>query len=129
MVVFASETSFSGLMANGFGTSRQLPDAYIQLPNRYFPKVVCEAGWAESYGDLMQDTQLLLLHTSGETCIVIVISFTKSNLGTGAASFNRDSQPKISTTGSEENEQSVLSIIDDKTDLNDLVQRLFKLNQ
>ncbi|RPA90367.1 hypothetical protein L873DRAFT_1795520 [Choiromyces venosus 120613-1] len=129
MVVVASGTTFSGFTGDGFGTSRKLPDAYIQLPDGRFPTVVCEAGWAESHEDLMQDARLWLLHTNGETRIVIVISFTEKNPKTGAASVNPDCRPTVSTTDSEENEQSVLDSIDHKTDLNDLAQRLFELNQ
>ncbi|KAG0640698.1 hypothetical protein HOY80DRAFT_1135812 [Tuber brumale] len=55
MVAVASGTTFSGFTGDGFGTSRKLPDAYVQLPDGRFPTVVCEAGWAESHEDLMED--------------------------------------------------------------------------
>ncbi|KAG0634518.1 hypothetical protein HOY80DRAFT_1098340 [Tuber brumale] len=115
MVVVASGTIFSGFTGDGFGTSRKLPDGYIHLPDGRFPTVVCKAGWAESRAGLMEDARLWLLHTNGETRIVIVISFTEKNVRTGETSVNPDCQPTVSSTESEENEQSLLDSIDDKT--------------
>ena len=41
--------------------------------------VVCEAGWAETLEDLKTDAKLWLLHTGGQTKIVIVICFTETH--------------------------------------------------
>jgi len=48
------------------------------LPDADFPTIVCEAGWSEDHLALMDDVRLWLLHTGGQTRLVIVISFTES---------------------------------------------------
>jgi len=48
------------------------------LPSADFPTVVCEAGWSETFPELLDDARLWLLHTEGKTKIVIVIAFTES---------------------------------------------------
>jgi len=40
---------------------------------------VCEAGWAETLEDLKTDAKLWLLHTGGQTKIVIVTCFTETH--------------------------------------------------
>jgi len=51
----------------------------VKLPTADFPTVVCEAGWSEDHLALMDDVRLWLLHTGGQTRLVIVISFTESH--------------------------------------------------
>lgn len=50
----------------------------MKLPTADFPTVVCEAGMSEDHPALMEDVKLWLLHTGGQTRLVIVISFTES---------------------------------------------------
>ncbi|KAG0126291.1 hypothetical protein HOY82DRAFT_615489 [Tuber indicum] len=107
MVAVRSGTTFSGFIGDGFGTSRKLSDAYIQLPEGRFPTVICEAGWAESLEDLMQDARLWLLHTDGETRIVIVISFMEKNLRTAVAfeSLDPSCESTVDTADSKQTQQ------------------------
>ena len=57
----------------------KIPDAYVMLPATDFPTVVCEAGWSEDHLTLMDDVRLWLLHTGGQTRLVVVISFKESH--------------------------------------------------
>ncbi|RPA95742.1 hypothetical protein L873DRAFT_1812523 [Choiromyces venosus 120613-1] len=129
MVSVGSGTKFSGFTGDWSGSSEKLPDAYIQLPDGNFPTVVCEAGWAEAHEELMQDARLWLLHTNGQTRIVIVLSFTENNPGTRIVAVNQEVEPKVGTEGGANDEQTVLDSIDETTDLNDLAESLFNLNQ
>ena len=49
------------------------------LPAADFPTVVCETGSSDDHLTLMDDMRLWLLHTGGQTTLVIVISFTESH--------------------------------------------------
>lgn len=53
------------------------PDAYVHVKGYDFPTVVCEAGFAEKMDDLMSDARLWLMHTSGQTTVVIVVAFVE----------------------------------------------------
>lgn len=57
--------------------SRKQPDASIQVDGYDFPTVVCESGWAEKMDDLKRDASLWLLHTDGQTAVVLVLAFTE----------------------------------------------------
>jgi len=56
------------------------------LKDSKLPAIVCEAGWTESWDQLMEDTRLWLLCTEGITKIVIVLSFVETKPVTGAGS-------------------------------------------
>ncbi|PUU72481.1 hypothetical protein B9Z19DRAFT_1069742 [Tuber borchii] len=129
MVSVASGTTFSGFTGDGYGTSRKLPDVYIKLPGQQFPTVVCEVGWSESLDELRNDARLWLLHTNGETKIVIIISFTEKKPPAPAASSISSGPPTLSTPNDESNEQRLLKSINNTTDLRQLAAQLFQLNQ
>ncbi|KAG0125774.1 hypothetical protein HOY82DRAFT_616060 [Tuber indicum] len=88
------------------------------------PSVVCEAGWAEDYEQLVQDARLWLLRTSGQTRVVIVLSF-QENIPRAPTVIQHDE----TTTQNTSAEQALLDSINDTTDANDLADRLFTLNQ
>ncbi|KAG0134428.1 hypothetical protein HOY82DRAFT_602445 [Tuber indicum] len=73
-----SGTTFSGFTGDPSGGSEKLPDVYVRLPRGEYPTIVCEAGWAEDREQLVQDDRLWLLQTSGETRVVIVLSFQEN---------------------------------------------------
>ncbi|PUU75380.1 hypothetical protein B9Z19DRAFT_1067476 [Tuber borchii] len=85
VVVGGSGTTFSGFSGDGLGTSKKQPDSFIQLRKGGFPTIVCETGWAESIEELKQDARLWLLHTNGETKIVIILSFIEKHSKTKLA--------------------------------------------
>ena len=51
----------------------------MKLLGASFLTVVYKAGWNEKHTALMDDAHLWLLHTEGQTCVVIVVSFIESN--------------------------------------------------
>ncbi|KAG0137907.1 hypothetical protein HOY82DRAFT_535235 [Tuber indicum] len=61
-----------------------------ELPGTDFPTVVCEAGWSERFEALLDDAQLWLLHTSGQTRAVILVSFTESYAGSSPGLGNNE---------------------------------------
>jgi len=109
----------------------------------------------------MQDVHLWLLHTNGETKIVIVLSFTEENSKTEVTSVSshqeapfsstasNDEANPLQTTGNQEatiptitghegtvapttaieSETNLITSIDEKTDLHDLAEQLFILNE
>jgi len=137
--------AFKGFTGDWTGSSQKLPDAYIKPLGNKFPTVVCEAGFAESIEELKEDAKLWLLHTGGETRIVIVLCFTESNpktqmvaqAGEKDADENGDGtedtadaeETSLGTQGSSDDEQILLNSIDQSTELNDLTEKLFVLNQ
>ena len=62
------------------------------LPDADFPAVILEVGWNESFEALKDDARLWLLHTNGETRVVILVAFIESNGG---------SSPEVGNNGSE----------------------------
>ena len=90
------------------------------LPGAEFPVVVCEAGWAETHKELMDDARLWLLHTGGQTRIVIVVSFTESSTKNPLEAVAEESEGE---------EQTLVDSIDGSTDLNDLTRKLIDLNR
>jgi len=111
--------------------------------NKKFPTVVCEAGFAESMEELKEDAKLWLLHTGGQTRIVIVLCLTETNPKTRILAVNKeaeenddctentasDKETTLSTQESADDEQILLNSIDESTDLNNLAEQLFVLNQ
>ncbi|KAG0133140.1 hypothetical protein HOY82DRAFT_538264 [Tuber indicum] len=90
-----------------------------------FPQLcVCEAGWAEDHEQLVRDACLWLLRTSGQTPVVIVLSF-QENIPSAPTVI----QPDETTTQNISAEQALLDSIIDTTDANDLADRLFTLKQ
>ena len=85
-----------------------------------FPTVVCEAGWSETHEELREDAQLWLLHTGGQTKVVIVLSFSENNANSPLQAANEES---------EDEEQTVVEGINESTNLNDLEEKLIELNQ
>jgi len=101
------------------------------LTNARFPTVVCEAGWSESHEELKQDARLWLLHTNGETRVVIILSFTESNPSTTSThvAVDTETQMAVNPENTEEEEKTVLAGIDENTDPHYLAGKLFELNQ
>lgn len=85
-----------------------------------FPTVVCEAGWAETHEELREDARLWLLHTGGQTKVVIVLSFSENNANSPLQAANEES---------EDEEQTVVEGINESTNLNDLARKLTELNR
>ncbi|PUU75064.1 hypothetical protein B9Z19DRAFT_1131954 [Tuber borchii] len=77
-VTVGSGTTFSRFKGDWTGSSKKLPDAYVQLADTKFPRIVCESGWSERHAELMEDARLWLLHTAGQTRLVIILSFTET---------------------------------------------------
>ncbi|RPB02594.1 hypothetical protein L873DRAFT_418813 [Choiromyces venosus 120613-1] len=111
------------------GSSEKLPDAYVKLPGAEFPSVVCEAGWAEGHEELMNDARLWLLHTDGQTRIVLVVSFTENTLKHSLQAANEEPEEEVRPHGSTSEEETVVDSIDGATNLNDLANNLMDLNR
>ncbi|KAG0636817.1 hypothetical protein HOY80DRAFT_1024191 [Tuber brumale] len=79
LVRIGTGMTFRNFTGDSCGRSKKVPDAYVKLPAADFPTIVCEAGWSEDHLALMDDVKLWLLHTRGQTRLVIVISFTESH--------------------------------------------------
>jgi len=119
-----------------------------------FPAIVCEAGWSETLKQLMDDVRLWLLHTRGETKVVIMLSFTETYIKdrkTEEPASEKDmpeteketpeteeempetEEETPETDGNEamtENEELlVIQSIDTSTDKRALVQRLLDLDR
>lgn len=73
-----TEAGFGGFTGRHNLLSRKQPDASLQVKGDDFPSVVCESGWAEKMDDLQRDAELWLLHTDGQTGVVLVLAFTES---------------------------------------------------
>lgn len=56
---------------------RKEPDALLHTPSRPFPTLVAEVGWSESYGDLFDDMNRLLIGGNGAIKIVLLVKWTK----------------------------------------------------
>ncbi|KAJ5591464.1 uncharacterized protein N7459_001833 [Penicillium hispanicum] len=56
---------------------RKEPDALLHTPSRPFPTLVAEVGWSESYDDLLDDMNRLLIGGNGAIKIVILVKWTK----------------------------------------------------
>lgn len=72
-----TDPEFGGFTGRHNLLSRKQPDASIQVKGDDFPSVVCESGWAEKMNDLQRDAKLWLLHTDGQTVVVLVLAFTE----------------------------------------------------
>ncbi|KAG0638986.1 hypothetical protein HOY80DRAFT_1046509 [Tuber brumale] len=90
LVRVSSGMSFTGFSGDICGKSVKIPDAYAKLPGARFPTVVCEAGWSEKFEALLDDARLWLLHTSGQTRAVILVSFTESYAGSSPELGNNE---------------------------------------
>lgn len=56
---------------------RKEPDALLHTPSQPFPTLVAEVGWSESYDDLLDDMNRLLIGGNGAIKIVILVKWTK----------------------------------------------------
>ncbi|PWW79773.1 hypothetical protein C7212DRAFT_340495 [Tuber magnatum] len=121
--------AFAGFNGDWSGSSEKLPDAYIKLRGTKFPEVVCEAGWAETHKDLVDDARLWLLHTGGETKVVIVLSFTETNTGNTLETENEIVGAQMGKGRKRTAEEMMIESIDALTNFNELAQRLTDLNQ
>ncbi|KAG0637774.1 hypothetical protein HOY80DRAFT_1138061 [Tuber brumale] len=127
LITVASGTTFSGFAGDPTGASKKLPDAYVRSGNGIFPTVVCEAGWAEGHAQLIQDARLWLLHTRGQTRVVIVVAFTENSVEVPTVSDNSDNE--VTTTITSNKEQILLESISEQTNTSDLAESLLLLNR
>ena len=127
LVKVGSGTTFKGFKGDWSRSTEKQPDAYLKLKvkDAKFPTIVCEAGWAETEDELLEDARLWLLCTEGETRIVIILAFSETNTkntrkteDVGAAKGRKRSAEKMAT-----------ETIDESTDYDALVQTLNSLNQ
>ncbi|CUS10855.1 unnamed protein product [Tuber aestivum] len=121
--------TFTGFKGDWTGSSEKLPDAYVKLHDTEFPRVVCEAGWAEGLEKLVEDARLWLLHTDGQTRIVIVVSFTESTIKHSLQASNKQPEEATKPHRSTSEEETVVDSIDSTTNLNDLAKKLMDLNR
>ncbi|KAG0127179.1 hypothetical protein HOY82DRAFT_613727 [Tuber indicum] len=84
---------------------------------------MCEAGWAEDHGQLVQDARRWPLQANSQTRVVIVLSFQENM--PPAPAMVRDEK---TTTHNTPDEQALLGSINDTTVPNDLANQLFTLN-
>ncbi|OOQ84017.1 hypothetical protein PEBR_32413 [Penicillium brasilianum] len=56
---------------------RKQPDALFRTPSQLLPRVTVEVGWSESYNDLLDDMNKLLIGGNGDIKIVIIVKWTK----------------------------------------------------
>ncbi|CUS07195.1 unnamed protein product [Tuber aestivum] len=129
LVTVGSGTTFTGFEGDWTGSSEKLPDAYVKLRDAEFPRVVCEAGWAEGHGKLMDDARLWLLHTDGQTRIVIIVSFTESTIKHSLQASNKQPEEETQPHKSMSEEETVVDSIDSTTNLNDLAKKLIDLDR
>ena len=96
----------------------------MQTLDGAFATIICKSCWAEKFKELLQDAHQWLLYTNGETCIVILLSFTEKPVElrpeTAASSLNPDAEPTIPLTQYNRHEESLLHSINDNKDLNNL---------
>jgi hypothetical protein len=76
---------------------RKEPDALIHTPSQPFPTLVAEVGWAESYEDLLDDMNKLLVGGNGAIKIVLLVKWTKhsNNSVTGVLELYRNDRQGI----------------------------------
>ena len=114
------------------------------LANGHFPTIVCEAGLSETLEDLKKDARLWLLHTGGETRIVIILSFKErlrkevklERMEVQAGTSMEEAGISVKQTSAEEktveemlDEESILlSGLGKMTDVGVLANQLFELN-
>jgi len=122
---------FTGFKGDWTGSSEKLPDAYVQLADTEFPRIVCEAGWSEKHTELMDDARLWLLHTAGQTRLVIILSFTESTLTVENALPALGAEAEVASGSGQgiQDENTIIGSIDEATKLNDLAKKLIELNQ
>jgi len=72
------------------------------LPAADFPTVVCEAGWCEDHLTLTDDVRLWLLHTGGQTRLVVVILFKESHKMSTSEVENKGSRVEDGEPGVED---------------------------
>ena len=130
LVKVGSGTSFRGFPGDWSRSTEKQPDAYIMSKKKgtKFPSVVCEAGWAETEDELLEDARLWLLYTEGETKIVIIIAFAEiENKDAGETGGETVGG---SGTGRKRNaETMMIDTIDESTDYDELVETLIRLNK
>ncbi|KAG0134922.1 hypothetical protein HOY82DRAFT_634538 [Tuber indicum] len=115
-------TTFEGFGGKWSGGSSKLPDAFATLKTTRFPAIVCESGFSESWDNLMDDARLWLLGTEGQTKIVVVLSFTESQLRGNTVEDTTDANCNTE-------EQTVIDSINESTTQTNLAQILEQLNQ
>ena len=110
------------------GSSEKLPDAYVNFADEEFPRIVCEAGWAGKHTELMDDARLWLLQTAGQTYLVIIFSFTESTAENTLPSSGANGEIAREAGQGSQDEKTVIDSIDEATNLDDLAEKLLKLN-
>lgn len=70
-------TAYGGFTGDWNTESVKQPDAYVHVKGYDFPTVVVESGFAEKMDDLKSDARLWLLHTGGQTSVVVVVAFVE----------------------------------------------------
>jgi len=90
---------------------------------------VCEAGWSEKHTELMDDARLWLLHTAGQTCLVIILSFTETTVNNALPALGAEGEVASEASPGSQDEKTIIDSIDEATNLNDLANKLFELNQ
>lgn len=56
---------------------RKQPDALLHTPSQLLPTLVVEAGWSESYDDLLDDMNRVLVGGNGAIKIVFLVKWTR----------------------------------------------------
>jgi hypothetical protein len=76
---------------------RKEPDALLHTPLQPFPTLVAEVGWSESYDDLLDDMNRLLIGGNGAIKIVMLVKWTRhaNNLVSGVLELYRNDRQGI----------------------------------
>ncbi|KAK2795256.1 hypothetical protein FQN52_006186 [Onygenales sp. PD_12] len=69
-------TTFRGFQ-DPYAASENQPDMSIVHHGHYFPSVVIESGWSESFDRLHRDMRLWLVGGAGQVCLVLLFKWTK----------------------------------------------------
>lgn len=69
--------AYGGFTGDWNTESVKQPDAYVHVKGYDFPTVVVESGFAEKMDDLTSDARLWLMHTGGQTSVVVVVAFVE----------------------------------------------------
>jgi len=101
----------------------------VKLHGAKFPVVVCEAGWAETLEELMDDARLWLLNTRGQTKIVIVLCFIENHMRKETDLGSDVSEDGIANERRKTDEQILIESIDESTKQDDLADKLTDLNR
>jgi hypothetical protein len=65
-------------MYGPYSGSKKEPDFFFQVNDHILPTLAVESGWSESYTNILNDRDLLLVGGNGSTKVIIIVTWTRS---------------------------------------------------